>query len=227
MNTTEHTGRCCQSLVRNLVAICDAILRRGVTRADTRRGSSSGSTSPCIPRRITAPPGTCLGKAHPSCGGPPLRPLNALLAPDHRMTATTGRLRPARTVNAPPWRCSAKCCAAAITRCGSSAMPRSPNLTRAAKQPDTRGWRVFAHKSIDVRGRLPQRPCCHLLPGEHPAQNERPRPLSGTRTPGTPSVIMSPDSSVDPDKAGRRHAPTLGLLASKLLIERSGVDHMS
>jgi hypothetical protein len=32
------------------------------------------------------------------------------------------------------------------------------------------------------------------------------------RTPGTPSVIMSPDSSVHPDKAGRRqHLLTLAL----------------
>ena len=41
-----------------------------------------------------------------------------------------------------------------------------------------------------------------------------PERLSGrtslaARTPGTPSIIMSPDpSSVDPDKAGRRRAPT-------------------
>ena len=35
-------------------------------------------------------------------------------------------------------------------------------------------------------------------------------PLTGApRTPGTPAVIMSPDSSVDPDKAGRRHAHLL------------------
>jgi hypothetical protein len=68
----------------------------------------------------------------------------------------------------------------------------------------------FAHEPIDARGQLPQQPCCHLLPGEHPAENERPRPSHrAPRMPGTPSVIMSPDSSVDPDKAGRRHAPLL------------------
>ena len=42
--------------------------------------------------------------------------------------------------------------------------------------------------------------------GGPPGKNERPHPLLA-RTSGNPSIIMSPDqSSVDPDKAVRRHA---------------------
>jgi hypothetical protein len=50
-------------------------------------------------------------------------------------------------------------------------------------------------------------PVATPLLGGLPGKNERPHP-SAARTSGTPSIIMSPDpSSVDPDKAGRRHAP--------------------
>jgi hypothetical protein len=49
-------------------------------------------------------------------------------------------------------------------------------------------------------------PVAAPLWGGLPGKNERPHP-SPARTPGTPSIIMSPDpESVDPDKAGRRHA---------------------
>jgi hypothetical protein len=49
-------------------------------------------------------------------------------------------------------------------------------------------------------------PAATRCPGGRPGKNERPHP-SPARTPGIPSIIMSPDpSSVDPDKAGRRHA---------------------
>jgi hypothetical protein len=64
-------------------------------------------------------------------------------------------------------------------------------------------------------------PMIHLMPAvgscqdpdatppgvRRPGKNERPHP-SRPGMPGTPSIIMSPSSSlVDPDKAGRRHAP--------------------
>jgi hypothetical protein len=49
-------------------------------------------------------------------------------------------------------------------------------------------------------------PVATPLLGGLPGKIERPHP-SVTRTPGTPSIIMSPDPlSVDPGKAGRRHA---------------------
>ena len=52
--------------------------------------------------------------------------------------------------------------------------------------------RCLAHKSIDARGQLLQASCRHPLLGGRPGKNERPHP-SPARTPGTPSIIMSPD----------------------------------
>jgi hypothetical protein len=52
----------------------------------------------------------------------------------------------------------------------------------------------------------PDLPVATPLLGGLPGKNERPHPSSAARTSGTPSIIMSPDISVDPDKAGRRHA---------------------
>jgi hypothetical protein len=49
-------------------------------------------------------------------------------------------------------------------------------------------------------------PVATPLLGGLPGKNERSHPFSAARVPGTPSIIMSPDLSVDPDKAGRRHA---------------------
>ena len=114
-------------------------------------------------------------------------------------TATTARTR--------PWRWSAKSCAAAITRCANSAMP-----PWRCRSPTTGGGRLNAlracpaHKSADACGQLPQDSCRHpalwvdfpeRMSGRTSQQPARraPHPSSCRRT-----------SSVDPDKAGRRHA---------------------
>ena len=56
--------------------------------------------------------------------------------------------------------------------------------------------------------------------GGRPGKNERPHP-SPARTPGTPSIIMSPDRRPwGPDKAGRQHA-TLALFGPEQLAEAS------
>ena len=52
----------------------------------------------------------------------------------------------------------------------------------------------------------PDLPVATPLLGGLPGKTERPHPFSAARMSGTPSIITSPDSSVDPDKAGRRHA---------------------
>lgn len=52
-------------------------------------------------------------------------------------------------------------------------------------------------------------PVATPLLGGLPGKNERPHLFSAARTSGTPSIIMSPDLSADPDKAGRRHAQRL------------------
>ena len=74
-----------------------------------------------------------------SCGGPRSRRLSARPAAGPPITPTTTSWRPsttATTARTRPWRWSAKSCAAAITRCVSSAMPpwrcRSPNRKEVA-----------------------------------------------------------------------------------------------
>ena len=92
--------------------------------------------SPCTPRTANAHRGICPGRAPPSCAGPPSRRLSAPLGVVPRITPTTTSWPPAPTAaRSPPWRWNAKSCAAAITRCVSSAMPRW-----RCRSPKTRGW---------------------------------------------------------------------------------------
>jgi hypothetical protein len=95
-------------------------------------------------------------------------------------------------------------------------MPRWPRPTLSARQP----------KKCEVDVPLPTKPLMLAAGSRNSPAVTRSRlnilmRMSGralhreTRTPGTPSVIMSPDtSSVDPDKAGRRHAPPSLLAAN-------------
>lgn len=66
-----------------------------------------------------------------------------------------------------------------------------------------RALRIFQPMPAVGSPDLPVAP--QLLSGL-PGKNERLHPFSAAHMSGTPSIIMSPDSSVDPDKAGRRHA---------------------
>ena len=66
-------------------------------------------------------------RAHPSCAGRRLRRPSAPPAAGPPITPSTARTRPsttATTARTRPWRWNAKSCAAAITRCVSSATPR-------------------------------------------------------------------------------------------------------
>src|SRR5271157_1537195 len=74
-----------------------------------------------------ARPGICPGKARPSCVGPPSRRPSPRLGAVPPITATTTSWRSsttATTARTRPWRSNAKSCAAAITPCVNSVMPR-------------------------------------------------------------------------------------------------------
>ena len=89
--------------------------------------ASRAWTSPCIPRMPNAHPGICPGKARPSCVGPPSRRPSPRLGAVPPITATTTSWRSSTTATMArtrPWRSNAKSCAAAITRCVNSVMPR-------------------------------------------------------------------------------------------------------
>ena len=123
---------------------------------------SPGSMSPSTPRMANAHRGTCRGRARPSCAGRRLRRPSARRGVVHPITPTTTSWRPsatATTARTPPWRWSARSCAAAITGCANSAMPpwRCPSPGR---WPPNHALRTCpAH--TDACGQLPQGSCRH------------------------------------------------------------------
>jgi hypothetical protein len=146
----------------------------------------------------------------PSCAGRRLRRPNAPRAAGPRIMPTTTSWPPnttATTARTQPWRSSAKSCGAAITHCGSSAMPPWPCLTpRPRRWPPNHALRTCpAHTAADACGQLPQYSVATPLWGGLPGKNERPHPFSSPHVGHPIDHHVAGPSSVDPDKAGRRH----------------------
>jgi transposase len=107
-----------------------------------------------------------------------------------------------------PWPWSARSSAAAITRCARSATPpwrcQTPRRKRWLLNHALRG--CPAQTSADARGQLPYRPAATPVLGGHPGKNERPHPFSDPHVGHPINHHVAGPLSVDPDKAGRRHA---------------------
>ena len=151
----------------------------------------------------------CRVRAHPSCAGRRLRRPSARPAAVPRITATTTGWRPsmrATTARTRPWR-SASCCAAAITRCGSSAMP-----PWRCRTPDHRRWlpKMRCARALPIYQLMPaagssRSPVATPLLGGLPGKIERPHPFTSPHVGHPIHHHVAGPLSVDPDKAGRRH----------------------
>ena len=167
--------------------------------------------------------GICRGRARRSCGGPPSRRPSVLPDTVPRITPTTTGRQPsttARTARTRPWRWSARFCVAAITPCVSSAMPpwRCRKPDRRRRLPEMRYVRALPMNQLMPAASCLYRPAATPLLGGRPGKNERPHP-SPARTPGTLGHHVAGPSSVDPDKAGRRHARRMSCAPPHSLTE--------
>ena len=121
----------------------------------------------------------------PPGAGPPITATTTSWRPN--MTAITARTR--------PWRWSARSCAAATTACASSAMPpwRCPISDRRRWPPEMRCARALPINQLMPAASSRNSPAATSSLWGGPPQRLSDRTPSAARTPGTPSIIMSPD----------------------------------